>query len=294
MRPDLSDAGRIPVRVATSLPAARPAEVAVTWVGHATFVIRTGGLVVLTDPVWSPRIPGVRRRLTPPGLPWEALPRVDAVVISHNHFDHLDAPTVRRLPRHTPMLVPGGLGWWFRRLGFARVIELDWWEETALGGVGFHFVPAHHWSRRTPFDGCQSLWGGWVLTAGAGTPSARAVYFAGDSAYGPYLAEIGARFPDLDLALLPVGAFLPRWFMKPLHMSPAEAVRGCADLGAARMVPMHWGTFALSAEAPLAPLEQTRRAWAEAGRPAGDLWDLAIGQTRVLAGRAAGTTEAAG
>lgn len=281
MRPDLADAGRIPVAAATALEPVAAEQVAVTWVGHATCVVRLAGMTVLTDPVWSDRLPGVRKRMTPPGLPLEAVGRIDAVVISHNHFDHLDAPTIKRLPRDCPMFVPAGLAWWFRRLGFREVTELDWWNSATIGPVTAHFVPSHHWSRRTPFDACSSLWGGWVLTAGSGEAK-RSVYFAGDSAYGDYFAQIGQRFPGIDLALMPVGAFQPRWFMKPLHMNPAEAVRACAQLGAARMVTIHWGTFALSAEKPMAPLELAQKAWADAGRPEQDLWDLAVGQTRVL------------
>jgi L-ascorbate metabolism protein UlaG (beta-lactamase superfamily) len=277
LRGDLTAARDIPVRAGARLPVLGSGQTAVTWVGHATTAIQLGGLLVLTDPVWSRRIPGVRPRYTPPGVEWGALPRVDAVVISHNHLDHLDAPTIRRLPRDTAMLVPGGLGWWLRRLGFRHVTELDWWESTTLGTVEFTLVPAHHWSRRTLVDTCRSLWGGWMLTA----PGSR-VYFCGDSAYGPYFGEIAGRFPDIDVALLPVGAYQPRWFMKATHMDPREAVRACGDLGARRMVPIHWGTFALSAEPVLAPIEVTRAEWAAAGRPADDLWDLEIGGTRVL------------
>jgi L-ascorbate metabolism protein UlaG (beta-lactamase superfamily) len=277
LRPDLSEVSDLPVATDRGLPPLDAGGTSVTWVGHASCVVRIGGLVVLTDPVWSRRIPGVRARYLPPGLAWADLPPVDAVVISHDHLDHLDAPTVRRLPRDVAMLVPGGLGWWFRRHGFRRVIELDWWESTIVGGVEFQFVPAHHWSRRTLFDTCRSLWGGWVLT-----DRSRRVHFAGDSGYGPYFAQIGERCPGIDVALLPVGAFQPRWFMKAQHMNPAEAVRACADLGAARMATIHWGTFALSAESPLTPVRQARAAWAAAGRPAADLWDLAVGETRIL------------
>jgi L-ascorbate metabolism protein UlaG (beta-lactamase superfamily) len=276
---DLSAASRIPVK-RTGLPAVEAGQTSVTWVGHASFVLRTGGLTVLTDPVWSRRIPGVRPRLTPVGVEWADLPRVDAVLISHNHYDHLDAPTIRRLPRDTALLVPGMLGWWFRRRDFRNVIELDWWESVAIGGVTFDFVPAHHWSRRTPTDSCKSLWGGWVISTGS-----TKIYFAGDTGYGRWFGEIAAHHPDLELALLPVGAYEPNWFMRPVHMSPPEAVRACLDLGAPRMATMHWGTFVLSAEPLLAPVEEARRAWGAAGLPRENLWDLAVGESRVLSAR---------
>jgi L-ascorbate metabolism protein UlaG (beta-lactamase superfamily) len=274
----LEDAARIPVRVEDALPRPATGQTAVTWVGHASFVLQIGGLTVLTDPVWSPRIPGVRPRLTPVGIAWEALPRVDAVVISHNHYDHLDAPTIRRLPRDTPMLVPANLAWWFRRRGFRDITELDWYESRRIGDVEFDFVPAHHWSRRTAIDACKSLWGGWMLTADDGTR----VHFAGDTGYGHFFAEIAERYPGIDLALLPVGAYEPAWFMRPLHLNPDEAVRACQDLRATRMATMHWGTFVLSAEPVLEPAQRAGRAWAAAGRPRADLWDLAVGETRML------------
>lgn len=297
MRPaphTLGDVARLP-RAPGPLPRPGPGALAVTWAGHASWVVRVGGLTVLTDPVWSRRILGTPARVTPPGVDWSSLPPVDAVVVSHNHYDHLDAPTLRRLPRGTPLFVPAGLGRWCRRRGFTSVTELDWWEAAELpardggdaGGDGsgsrvrFEFVPAHHWSRRTLTDTCRSLWGGWVLTHGEGS-GRRRVYFAGDTGYGHWFAEIGRRCPGIDLALLPVGAYEPRWMLKPVHTSPEEAVRACADVGARAMAPMHYGTFLLSAEPPLAPLERVRAAWAAAGRERGDLWDLPLGASRVL------------
>jgi L-ascorbate metabolism protein UlaG (beta-lactamase superfamily) len=275
--PDLADAARIPVTPVESLPSAAADQVAVTWAGHASFVIQIGGRTVLTDPVWSHRIPGVPPRLTPPGVAWSALPTVDAVLISHNHYDHLDAPTMRRLPRNTPVFVPGMLGSWFRSRGFRSVTELDWWESVPLDGVAFEFVPAHHWSRRSLYDTCKTLWGGWMLSS----PTAK-IYFAGDTGYGHWFAEIGRRHADIDLALLPVGAYEPNWFMRPMHLNPAEAVRACLDLGAARMATMHWGTFVLSTEPLLAPVEESVKAWEATGRPRDELWDLAVGQSRFL------------
>ncbi len=202
-------------------------------------------------------------RVTPVGLAWEALPRVDAVVISHNHYDHLDAPTLRRLPRDTPMFVPAGLGRWFHRRRFTRVTELDWWEAAELDGVRFDFVPAHHWSKRTLTDTCRSLWGGWVLTA----PDGHRVHFAGDTGYGHCFSRIGRRYPGIDLTLMPIGAYDPRWWLADVHCDPEEAVRAAQDLGARHMAPMHWGTFVLSAEPVLEPLIRVRAAWEAAGLP---------------------------
>ncbi|MEV4837460.1 MBL fold metallo-hydrolase [Nonomuraea sp. NPDC049486] len=272
--PDLSEAARIPVAGGELPPVAR-GETSVTWVGHATYLLRTGGLSILTDPVWSRRIPGVRARVSMPGLDWEDLPPIDAVVISHDHYDHLDWPTVRRLPRTTPMLVPAGLAKWFTDRGFTEVIELDWWESATVGGVSFEFVPAHHWSRRTLFDFCKTLWGGWVIGG--------SVYFAGDTGYGERLAQIGARHPGLDLALMPVGAYQPPWAMEPAHVDPPQAVRAFLDVGAHRMATMHWGTFVLSGEPLLRPLEWIREEWAAHGLPRECLWDLAVGESRAFA-----------
>ncbi|WP_329137980.1 MBL fold metallo-hydrolase [Streptomyces sp. NBC_01476] len=262
-----------------AVPHAGPGTVSVTWAGHASWVVRIGGLTVLTDPVWSRRIPGTPARVTPVGVPWSALPPVDAVVISHNHYDHMDAPTLRRLPRHTALFVPAGLGAWFRRRRFTRVTELDWWEAAELGGVRFDFVPAHHWSRRTLADGSRSLWGGWVLSDAAGPR----IYFAGDSGYGHFFREIGRAHPGIDLALLPIGAYAPRSMLGPVHTDPEEAVQAFLDVGAAAMAPMHWATFLLSGEPPLEPLRRVRAAWAEAGLPPSALWDLPVGGSRVLA-----------
>ncbi|MDH6223724.1 MBL fold metallo-hydrolase [Streptomyces sp. MJP52] len=285
-REGLADVPRIPYRP-EPLPAVDARQVAVSWAGHASWVIRIGGLTVLADPVWSRRILGTPARVTPVGVPWDALPPVDAVVISHNHYDHLDLPTLRRLPADTPMFVPGGLGRWFSRRGFRRVTELDWWESARLKGVRLDFVPAHHWSKRTLTDTCRSLWGGWMLTAdgdadGGGAGDGRRVYFAGDTGYGHWFRRIGERYPGIDLALMPIGAYDPRWWLRDVHCDPEEAVRATLDVGARRMAPMHWGTFLLSSEPVMEPLHRVRDAWAAAGRAREDLWDLPVGGSRVL------------
>ncbi|MEU5098442.1 MBL fold metallo-hydrolase [Streptomyces sp. NPDC020996] len=277
-RESLVDIPLIPVEPAP-LPRVDARTVAVSWAGHASWVVRIGGLTVLTDPVWSRRILGTPARITPVGIPWSELPRVDAVVISHNHYDHLDAPTLRRLPRDTPVFVPAGLGGWFHRRRFTAVTELDWWEAAELDGVRFDFVPAHHWSKRTLTDTCRSLWGGWVLTSRDG----QRVYFAGDTGYGHWFSRIGQRYPGIDLALLPIGAYDPRWWLSDVHCDPEEAVRAARDLGARRMAPMHWGTFVLSAEPVLEPLTRVLAAWEKAGLDRADLWDLPVGGSRVLA-----------
>jgi L-ascorbate metabolism protein UlaG (beta-lactamase superfamily) len=270
---------RVPAVAVTELPNVDPPQAAATWIGHASFVLRIGGRTILTDPVWSTRIPGVRARLAPPAVPLAAVGRIDAVLISHNHYDHLDAATIRRIPRHTAMFVPGMLGSWFRRRNFTNVIEMDWWETAELIGspATVSFVPAHHWSRRGLGDTCKTLWGGFVVRAGD-----RSVYFAGDTGYGHWFAEIGDRFPGVDLALLPVGAYEPNWFMKPVHMNPEEAVRACLDVGARQMATMHWGTFALSAEPILEPPIRAAAAWSAAGRPAADFHGLPVGGTVII------------
>lgn len=268
-----SGVSRIPVAVPAQLPLSGDWLV---WLGHASFLMRLGGLTVAVDPVLSARILGAGQRFTPPGL--DRLPPLDLLLISHNHYDHLDAPTLRPLARHTPVVAPCGLGRWFRRRGFSAVTELDWWESVRVGALEVTFVPAHHWSRRGLFDHCATLWGGFILTG----PGGRRVYHAGDSAYGAYFASIGARYPGIDVAMLPIGAYAPRWFMQTMHMDPEEAVRAACDVGARVMVPMHWGTFRLSREPALEPIERARFAWTAAGRDRKDLWDLAIGESRSL------------
>lgn len=226
-----------------------------TWVGHSTFAIQDGGDVIVTDPHWGARAL-VPPRLSPPGIPLSAVPPEACVVLSHNHYDHLDSWTVKRLPPGLPWFVPLGLGDWLRKRGVRQVTELDWWQSASHGRWTLTCLPAQHWSNRISMGRNASLWASWLLDSGS-----RRWYFGGDSGYFHGFAEIGRRFSP-DVALLPIGAYEPRWFMRYQHMDPREAVQAFRDLGARWMAGMHWGTFDLTDEpVDLAPrvLEQVLR-----------------------------------
>ena len=267
-------------RVDAPLPPPPEAGIAATWVGHSSVVLQLDGRTYLADPVWSDRVGGVVKRLTPPGIPWEAVPPVDALLVSHNHYDHLDAPTVARLPKGTPVLCPVGVGRWFRRRGFTRVTERSWWESADLDGHRATFVPAQHFSGRTLWDRDRSLWGGWVVQGHWGSTA----YFAGDSGYFPGFREIGAAFPRIDLAMIPIGAYTPRWFMSPVHVDPHEAGQAFLDVGARAMLPIHWGTFRLADEAIDEPPKVLAQWWREKGLDAARLHLPALGERVALAG----------
>jgi N-acyl-phosphatidylethanolamine-hydrolysing phospholipase D len=213
-----------------------------TWVGHSTFVIQDEGDVFVTDPHWGPRAL-IPPRQSPPGIPLAAVPAPAFIVLSHNHYDHLDAWTVERLPREMPWFVPLGLGRWLRRHGREQVTELDWWQSAQHGRWTLTCLPAQHWSNRLSQRRNATLWCSWLLDNGA-----RRYYYAGDSGFFHGFAEIGRRFPGIDVAFLPIGAYEPRWFMRPQHMDPREAVQAFRDLGARSMLSMHWGTFDLTDE----------------------------------------------
>ena len=224
-----------------------------TWVGHSTFAVQDGGDVVLTDPHWGARAL-LPRRLSPPGIPLASIPESAFAVLSHNHYDHLDAWTVRQLPAAMPWFVPLGLAKWFRGQGRRQVVELDWWQSARHGRWTLTCLPAQHWSNRIGMARNATLWCSWLLDSGE-----RRYYFAADSGYYDGFAEIGRRFAPLDVAFLPIGAYEPRWFMRYQHTDPAEAYQAFLDLGARTMIPMHWGCFDLTDEpADLAPKELAR------------------------------------
>ncbi len=264
--------GSAPVEVVEVAPGPVD-EPSALWLGHATALLSIGGVRVLTDPVFAPRLGGfIRRNVAVPIEP-EALPPVALVLISHNHRDHLDRDSVRRVEAHhrPRYVVPLGVDAYLKAWGVPadRIDALSWWGEIApLPGASdlrVACVPAQHWSQRTPFDRNASLWGGFVLRA-----EGRSIYFAGDSGYFDGFGEIGRRFPKLDLALIPIGAYDPEWFMAPQHMNPEEAGRAFLAVGAARMISIHWGTYKLTDEPldepPARLLDWERAERIEAGR----------------------------
>jgi N-acyl-phosphatidylethanolamine-hydrolysing phospholipase D len=251
----------------------------VTWVGHSTFAVQDGGEVFLTDPHWGPRAL-LPKRLTPPGIPLDAVPEDAFAVLSHNHYDHLDSWTVRRLPGAIQWFVPLGLGDWFRGKGKQRVVELDWWQSVRHGHWTLTCLPAQHWSNRIGIGRNATLWCSWLLDSGS-----RRYYFAGDSGYFQGFAEFGRRFAPIDVAFLPIGAYEPRWFMRYQHVNPEEAWRAFRDLGARTMIPMHWGCFDLTDEpADLAPKVLAEILQREGADNRERVRTMAVGERRMLAG----------
>ena len=246
-----------------------------TWIGHASFLVSVGGVHVLIDPMFSERAGRIYRRSVPPGLVPSELPPLAALLVTHSHYDHLDAPSVRAVGRDVPVCAPLGLASWFRRRGFVHVHELGWWDAAALGALSVTLVPARHWSRRSLADTNRTLWGGYVVEVGGFR-----FYHAGDSAVFGGFAEIGRRFPAMLTAMMPIGAYSPAWFMEHHHVNPEQAGQAFLDVGARVLVPMHWGTFQLTDEPLSEPVERLR-AWWQRNTPGPDreLRVPAVGET---------------
>jgi L-ascorbate metabolism protein UlaG (beta-lactamase superfamily) len=256
------------------------------WFGHTSFWIDAGDRRFMVDPVFSERASpllraGPRRRVEPP-LPLHALPRLDAVLLTHDHYDHLDAPSIRYLasrPGSGPLfLAPLGVDAWLRRRGISNVLGLDWYQSGMIGRVRVTLLPAQHWSSRTPFDRQRRLWGGWLLET-----DEFAFVHLGDTGYGPVLEDLGAflrqRVPQgVDLAAVPVGAYEPRWFMAGQHLDPAEAVRLHRNLAFRRSIPVHWGTFWLTDEPLDEPPRRLLRELEAQGVPPGEFAPVAVGE----------------
>jgi len=254
-----------------------------TFVNHSTFLLQFGGRNVLTDPIWSERASPLRwagpRRVRRPGLDLDHLPPIHVVLVSHNHYDHMDLPTLRQLDfRFSPRFVTGdGNHRMLTRAGLKRVAELDWWKELDAGGLGVTMTPAQHFSRRGVFDVNRSLWGGFWIRCGRFQ-----VYFTGDSGYGAHFRAIRERLGRPDVALLPIGAYEPRWFMKPNHVNPEEAVRAHLDLDSPLSFAMHFGTFQLTDEPIDEPIARLRSALKEQGVKEERFRVLGFGDTSVL------------
>ena len=272
------------------IPRAAPNETTITWIGHTSFLIQIAGLNVLTDPIWSDRASPVQfagpRRWVPPAVDFDRLPPIDVVVLSHDHYDHLDSNTVSHLAERYPAAnwyVPLGLADFLRRRGAREVTERDWWEESVLGELRLACVPAQHFSGRTLGKRNTTLWCGWVLRSADSS-----IFFAGDTALHPEFASISARYGPFDVAILPIGAYEPRWFMGSVHMSPDDCIAAVAQIDGGQqgrrllVTAAHWGTFKLTDEPMDEPPRRMRELWQSAGRNSEDLWIMRHGESRIV------------
>ncbi len=256
----------------------------ITWIGHATLLVQMEHQTFLTDPIWSERASPVPfagpKRFQPPGVALDDLPPIDFVVISHNHYDHLDLETLRALAERRPetrFFVPLENGELLRDEGIPRVEEMGWGDVARSGALEIHCLPTQHWSRRGVFDGQLALWASWAIVG----PGER-FYFAGDTGYFSGFRDIGERLGPFDVAAVPIGAYRPREMMKVFHMNPAEAVQAGRDVGARAILGMHYGTFDLSDEPPSEPPELFRKAGRVAGFHDREIWLPAIGEVLAL------------
>lgn len=262
-------------------------ESTLTWIGHATFLLQYEGLNILTDPHFTKRASPVDfagpSRHTKPGLALKDLPPIDVVIISHNHYDHLDLETVQLLHEHQKdnppqYFVPLGLKTWFLDLGVRNVEELDWWDSKPFQEWKIHAVPVQHFSGRSLSDRDKTLWAGWVLEH----PNFK-FFFAGDTGYSRDFADIGKRFGGFDLSAIPIGAYDPEWFMKPVHVNPEEAVKIHQDVKSRYSVGMHWGTFTLTDEPMEEPPQRLAKALEAQSIPPEFFFVMQHGETRRLA-----------
>ncbi len=237
-------------------PQERSEELSMTWIGHSTFLIQVAGVNILTDPIFG-HLPFFRRQIKA-GIALQKVPPIDYVIISHNHRDHMDAPTLSYFKDHPEctFLVPLGDKEWFIKRGFKKVREYTWWEQDIFGDIEFTFLPAHHWSQRGFGDFNTSLWGSWMIRV-----KEHAIYFAGDTAYGGHFSAIAKEFPSITHTLMPIGPCEPRKWMETSHISAEEAGQAFLDLKATKFIPMHWGTFSFGTDHHEAPYERILSWW---------------------------------
>ena len=257
------------------------ADFTVTWIGHSTLLLQMQGMNILTDPMWSERCSPVGfagpKRYVDPGIKFEDLPGIDIVLISHDHYDHLDKPTIRRLDDKPFYLVPLGVGAFLQQQGIRRFKELDWGDKTTIDEIDFYCTPAQHFSGRALKGRNKTLWCSWAVKGQSGS-----FYYTGDTGYFDGIKEIGNTLGPFDLVAVPIGAYLPRWFMRGVHVDPAEAVQVYLDLQGKIFVPIHWGTFDLADE----PLDEPPRLLFEEvekqGLDKSLFWQLKHGETRII------------
>ncbi|KAF0155846.1 MAG: Zn-dependent hydrolase [Syntrophaceae bacterium] len=257
-----------------------PAKIQITWIGHATFLIQLEGINILTDPIFnnkaSPLGLGFERK-SPPGIPVDHLPPIHAVLLSHNHYDHLDLYTVKKLGNSPKYFIPLKLGQWFRDQKITHYTEMDWWNTSMFKGIRVVSVPGQHFSRRAVRDGNKTLWAGWVLETKRGK-----ILFAGDTGYSPHFREIREKLGPMGLALLPIGSYRPRWFMKTIHMDPPDAVSAHKDLQAQQSIAMHWGTFYIADEPLDEPPLYLKKTLKEASMAEESFLIMKFGETRIF------------
>jgi N-acyl-phosphatidylethanolamine-hydrolysing phospholipase D len=257
-----------------------PAKIQITWIGHSTFLIQVEGVNILTDPIYNSRSSplgiGFERR-SPPGIPFDRLPPIHAVLISHNHYDHLDLYAVKKLGNKPKYFVPLKLGQWFHGQKITNYVEMDWWDTSMFKGISIVSVPSQHFSRRGVFDGNKTLWTGWVLETKRGK-----IFFAGDTGYSPHFKAIREKLGPMRLALLPIGGYRPRWFMKTIHMDPPDAIAAHKDLQAEQSIAMHWGTFYITDEPLGEPPLYLKKAMKEASMAEDSFLVMKFGETRIF------------
>ncbi|MEP6474166.1 MAG: MBL fold metallo-hydrolase [Gemmatimonadota bacterium] len=288
-----------------SLPRTRPnlgkaqgdGQLAATWLGHSTVLLEIAGKTILTDPVWSDRASPFTslgpKRWVPPQLPLASLPKLDLILLSHNHYDHCDRPTIEWLAAHqpeAPWVCPLKLSPLLKQFGVRQVQELDWWDEATVGGIKVTATPAQHFSSRNFWDRTKTLWCGYTIEFGN-----RRTYFAGDTAYHPEFGLLGERLGPFDLILMPIGAYEPRWFMMAVHCNPEDALAAVKDVTASHpglpmpgVVPIHWGTYKLTDEPMDEPPRRFTELWRKAGFAPDRLWLLAQGESRLMGGSGEG------
>jgi len=259
----------------------------ITFVNHATFLLQFEGINILTDPIWSKRAAPVSwagpRRHRPPGIRLSDVPPIDLVLVSHDHYDHMDLPTLRWLAAEFRPTIYTGLknARLLARNGIQNVVELDWWQEApARSDIWVTAVPAQHFSGRHPFAVNKTLWCGFMVQS-----NQTSIYFAGDTGGGPHIDQIAQRFPQIDLALLPIGAFRPRWFMGEMHMSPQDAVEAHQRLGARLSVASHFGTFDLADDGKDEPVDVLQNVLRSTNLKETEFWVLGFGEGREVPAR---------